>query len=70
MNADKPDVWVGVKRCGCPVAVVVEMADKPKETEKAKRDFLRDGLSVVRATWEEWEQKYLPRFMHCKCAQP
>ena len=65
--SDKPDVWLGVKRCGHAVAVCVDAPEHKKETEKSKRDFLRDGLSVVHATWDEWESKWRVNFMTCDC---
>jgi hypothetical protein len=71
-----PHVWVGLKACGCCVAVVVEDAPKfadprshRKDVEKTKREFLRDGLSVVRASWQEWQERYLPSLQR-DCAHP
>jgi hypothetical protein len=59
MNAKATGVWMGVRRCGCPVAVVTEYGDDAPKSLNAhvaqcKREFLRDGLSVVYATWGEW----------------
>lgn len=56
-------VWLGLRRCGCPVAVVVDMPDHKKDTEQSKREFLREGLSVVYATWQQWETTYRPNFL-------
>lgn len=55
-------VWVGLRPCGCCVAVCVDRHEKEhaKDVNKAKRDFLREGLSVVHGSWEEWQAKYLP----------
>lgn len=55
-----PDVWVGLKACGCCVAVVVDQPGRAKDVEKTKREFLRDGLSVVRASWQQWRDVYMP----------
>ena len=57
---DKPGVWVGLRRCGCCVAVCVDDPKHGADVNKTKREFLRDGLSVVYGTWEEWQSKYLP----------
>lgn len=55
-------VWVGLKTCGCCVAVCVDRHEQAqaKHVEKTKREFLRDGLSVVHGTWDEWLTKYMP----------
>lgn len=57
-------VWLGLKLCGCPVAVCVDRHEPEyaKHVNKTKREFLRDGLSVIHASWEEWQTKYLPIF--------
>jgi hypothetical protein len=55
-----PGVWVGLRRCGCCVAVVVDEPNYPKDVNATKREFLRDGLSVVYGTWDEWLTKYQP----------
>ncbi len=64
--SEEPNVWVGLKACGCCVAVVVDVPGHEKHTAKTKREFLRDGLSVVRGTWQDWEGKYLPS-MKAEC---
>ncbi len=63
---EKPDSWVGLKKCGCCVAVVLDDPEYKRDTEKAKREFLKHGLSVVHATWQEWQEKYMPS-MGVKC---
>ena len=60
MNKEEPGVWVGLRRCGCCMAVCVDDPAYPKAVSKTKREFLREGLSVVYGTWEEWLTKYLP----------
>lgn len=63
-------VWLGLKRCGCPVAVCVDRheAAHAKDVSKTKREFLRDGLSVLEASWSDWETKWLPMFKaDCQC---
>lgn len=67
INRKATGVWMGVRRCGCPVAVATDYGeDAPRQmnshVNKCKRDFLRDGLSVVYATWEEWQTVYFPKF--------
>ena len=67
-KTEPSEVWVGIKACGCPVAVVVhrdEFKDARKHTEETKHEFLEGGLSVVRTTWDQWVSDYLPRFSHC-----
>lgn len=67
---DKPGVWVGLRRCGCCVAVCVDTPEHKTDVNKTKREFLRDGLSVVYGSWEEWQSKYLPSMRRdCKCGQ-
>jgi hypothetical protein len=70
VTRENPDVWLGLRRCGCPVAIVVDSCPPRcdqkvhrRAVEKSKREFLRDGLSVIHATWEEWETKYRPNFL-------
>ena len=65
MDKENPSVWVGIKRCGCCVAVVVDQPDRQKHVRQCKEEFLRDGLSVIYGTWEEWRTKYMPVFMGC-----
>lgn len=61
MVTKEPRVWVGLKTCGCCVAVCVDDPTVPKkDIEATKRNFLDDGLSVVSASWQEWTDKYLP----------
>ena len=61
-------VWVGLRRCGCPRAVVTDYTgteaeqDTRADTERDKRAFLADGLSVVYATWDDWTTIYGPKF--------
>lgn len=61
-------VWMGLKRCGCPVAVATDAPDIPRRhLEQSKRDFLKSGLQVVYASWDEWRVKWSPIFMkHCE----
>lgn len=61
------DVWVGLRRCGCCVAVVIDDPEHAADVESTKREFLRDGLSVVQASWADWQVKYLPLLKrHCE----
>ena len=60
MELDHVGVWVGLRKCGCCVAVVVDQPEHQKDVNKTKREFLRDGLSVVYASWDEWQGKFLP----------
>src|SRR6185369_6291781 len=65
-RVENPGGWVGVRKCGCCVAVTVDCASRPKDIAKTKREFLKDGLSVVYGTWDEWQTKYLPSMQrHC-----
>lgn len=58
---------MGLRRCGCPVAVVVVDTDYPaSDVEKSKRDFLKQGYNVVYSDWGEWSDVYRPKFLrHC-----
>lgn len=63
MSEPKNGVWLGLRRCGCPVAVVVDNGDHPKDVNQSKREFLKEGLQVIAATWSEWETVYRPKFL-------
>lgn len=68
--ANEPRVWVGVKVCGCCVAVCVDDPMVPRrDIEATKREFLDSGLSVVSASWDEWQSTYLPSLQR-DCAHP
>lgn len=60
-------VWMGLRQCGCPVAVVTDYTgtsiakETRADTTRCKREFMRDGLSVVYATWEQWTTIYGPK---------
>lgn len=58
----KNGVWVGLRRCGCCVAVCVDDGEPrmKKHVNAAKREYLRDGLSVLNVSWQEWQTKHLP----------
>lgn len=57
-----PDMWLGLKRCGCPVAACVDEAPA-KLVEQSKRDFLKQGLQVIVVSWAEWQEKWRPIFV-------
>lgn len=59
-------VWVGLRMCGCCAAVVVDEPEHKKDTERSKREFLKSGLSVVSASWQEWLDKYRPTMVTSK----
>ncbi len=40
--------YVGIKKCGCAVAAVVDDGEHIKDTSKVVSKFIRDGLSVER----------------------
>lgn len=64
----KNGVWVGLRRCGCCVAVCCDGGEPhmKKHVDAAKREYLKSGLSVVNVTWREWRTKYLHVFdAHC-----
>ena len=42
--------YIGRKRCGCVVAMVVDLADKV--TADAVAEFIKDGLVIERVTTE------------------
>jgi hypothetical protein len=62
--ADDRGVWMGVKRCGCVAAVARDSHSHPGHTDESKLEMLRNGLSVVYASREEWMEKHLPGFLH------
>ena len=63
MRQREPHIWIGVKDCGCYVAVCVDDIEHPGDVEKSKIDFIKDGLSVVRVTWQQWREDYMPKFL-------
>lgn len=59
-----PDMWLGLRRCGCPVAACIDDGEiEAKHVEQTKRDFLKDWLQVILVTWAEWQETYRPLFM-------
>jgi uncharacterized protein with NRDE domain len=56
--ADDRGVWMGVKRCGCVAAVARDSHSHPGHTDESKLEMLRNGLSVVYASREEWMEKH------------
>ena len=50
MSDAEPMSYIGRKACGCIVAAVVDMQDHKKETAKAVRQFISDGLTIERVT--------------------
>jgi hypothetical protein len=63
VDQQHPGVWVGLRKCGCAVAVVVDTPEHSKDVAKTKREFVNEGLQVVYGTWDDWQKKYLPVFM-------
>lgn len=68
MTVEPTGVWMGVRACGCPVAVCTVAPDLPKKwVEQAKREYLKQGYQVVYASWSEWLTAWSPKFVkHCE----
>lgn len=54
-------VWLGIKQCGCVVAVCKAHIAKAEHVEEAKLEWLASGLSVLYATRDDWQNKYVSR---------
>lgn len=59
--------YVGIKPCGCCVAVCVDIPEHKKDTAKFVARCLKDGLTVERKT-VEWSRKNLLMCEHGKTA--
>lgn len=44
--------YIGIERCGCVTAAVVDSPGREKDTRKAVSGFMRDGLSIERGELE------------------
>jgi len=58
-------VYIGRKACGCCVAVMTDLGDKM--TGQAVSEFIQEGLTVERVTFEEYRTQIVnePGFMGC-----
>ena len=64
MSDGEPRVWVGLKQCGRCVAVVIDDDHAHRnDVEATTLEFLRDGLSVVSASWREWRAIFMPSLL-------
>lgn len=61
MKNPSPDMWLGLKRCGCPVAACVDTG-KSDDVEKSKAEFLGEGLQVIVVTWAQWRETWMHKF--------
>jgi len=59
----KSDCYIGIKECGCVVAVVIDRAEYKKDTAKSVADFIKRGYRVEAAVLEEVRHK----LGSCKC---
>ena len=55
--------YVGVKKCGCAVAAVVDNPDHAKDVAKEVADFIKSGLTIERVPVEVVRA----RLSQCKC---
>lgn len=59
----KPGMWVALKRCGCCVGAAVDRHGTDNDWEFLA--WLKSGLRVQLATWDEWRCEHLPGFLEC-----
>jgi hypothetical protein len=58
-------VYIGRLECGCCVALASDYGDRG--TADAVREFILDGLTVSRITWEEYQKvAQEPGFLGCE----
>ena len=57
--------YVGIKKCGCCVAAVVDVPGEEKQTAKDVAEFIRKGYRVEIHP-NEWVRE---NFKSCKCAE-
>jgi hypothetical protein len=50
-------VYIGTTKCGCNVAAVVDMVDKPEHTAGWVRDMIKEGYSVQRHTLADYHDR-------------
>lgn len=50
--------YVGVKACGCWVAVTVDIADEKERTAKFVAQMIHDGLTVLHTTSDEVRSRF------------
>jgi hypothetical protein len=64
MSDKAPEMWLGLRRCGCPVAACIDDGEiDKKHIEQSKREFLDEGLQVIVVPWSEWQEKWRPLFV-------
>ena len=61
--------YIGLRDCGCCVAVSADMPGWEKDTAKDIAAMIRGGLKVYRIPIEELN-KYFPLGCHCKLKEP
>lgn len=59
--------YVGIKECGCCVAVAVDKPEYAKDTAKFVATLMRGGLTIERQT-VEWARKNMTICKHGKTA--
>ena len=67
---DKPThVYVARQSCGCVVGLVSDLRDK--FTGQSVSEFIADGCTVDRVTWDDYKNKVSvePGFMDCQHGQ-
>jgi len=63
------DCYLGVKRCGCAVAIVVDTPEHQKEVRKSVAEFMRGGLVIERVTRDDGVDRLLRGGRHCTHGQ-
>ena len=59
----KPDCYIGIKACGCYVAVVFDDPRFKKDTAETVAEFIKEGYRVESRVWSEVQA----RVGRCKC---
>jgi hypothetical protein len=65
MTPKKPDCYVGIKECGCMVAVVFDDPRFRKDTAKTVAEFIKSGYRVENKIWSEVGHS----LGRCKCSK-
>lgn len=63
MSESNTDCYIGIKNCGCIVALVYDHQKYRKDTAETVAEFIESGYRVERAVFDEVKHK----LKRCKC---
>jgi len=59
------DCYLGVKRCGCAVSIVVDNPEHASDVIEIVAEFMRSGLVIERVTRDDGVARLLSGGRHC-----